>query len=131
MMWQLPASKLPVGAQDLTETWSRISRQHMSAGSGCGCGFGGLILQAADFELDIIEFVIDDAKTQGRVNLPPFIDAWSKRGPDRYSVISLLKALGATDNELSAEDRAFALARLATTLDAIENAHNKGRFSCD
>jgi hypothetical protein len=130
-MLQFQPTNPPPKASDLTELWSRISRQHMSAGSGCGCGFGGLILQAADFELDIVEFVIDDAKTDGRINLPLFIDSWSKRGPDRYSIVSLLKALENTENELSQDDRSFALARLAKTLESIDSAHGKGRFSCD
>ena len=118
-------------ARELSEIWNRISRQHMSAGSGCGCGFGGLILQASDFELDIVEFVIDDAKQEGRAALPGFIDAVSKRGPDRYSVSALLQALPAADMPLGPDDLDFALARLATTLTAIESSHNKGRFACD
>lgn len=130
-MLQFSAPKPPSKARELTEIWNRISRQHMSAGSGCGCGFGGLILQAADFELDIVEFVIDDARNDGRVALPPFIDAVSKRGPERYSIVALLKALEDSDGRLSPDDQTFALARLATTLGSIDSAHGQGRFACD
>lgn len=130
-MLQFPAPKPSSRASELTEIWNRISRQHMSAGSGCGCGFGGLILQAADFELDIVEFVIDDAKSEGRPALPAFIDAVCKRGPDRYSILALLNGLDAGDDRISEADRSFALERLATTLSSIDAAHGKGRFACD
>lgn len=130
-MLQFSSPKPPSKASELMEIWNRISRQHMSAGSGCGCGFGGLILQAADFELDIVEFVIDDAKNDGRHDVPPFIDAVSKRGPDRYSIVALLTALDAGDGRISDGDQAFALARLATSLTSIDSAHGKGRFACD
>lgn len=130
-MLQFPTPKPPSRASDLTEIWNRISRSHMSAGSGCGCGFGGLILQAADFELDIVEFVIDDAKKDGRSALPSFIDAVCKHGPDRYSILALLNGLDTGDNRISEDDRSFVLERLAKTLGSIDTAHGKGRFACD
>lgn len=130
-MLQIPATRPPVQARDLTEIWNRISRQHMSTGSGCGCGFGGLVLQAADFELDIVEFVVDDARKQGRTAIPDFIDEVAKRGPDRYSIVALLKGLDTGDNKISKDDRSFVLERLAKTLGAIDTAHGKGRFACD
>lgn len=130
-MLQFPAPKPRSRASELTETWNRISRRHMSAGSGCGCGFGGLILQAADFELDIVEFVIDDARKEGRTALPPFIDAVCKRGPDRYSILALLKVLDTEDDRIGEDDRSFALERLATTLTSIDSAHGRERFACD
>ncbi|MCA0338752.1 MAG: hypothetical protein LCH61_08935 [Proteobacteria bacterium] len=130
-MLQFPESKPISRARQLTDMWNRISRQHMSAGSGCGCGFGGLILQAADFELDIVEFVIDDAKKEGRVALLPFIHAVCNRGPDRYSILALLQGLDADDDRISDDDRSFALERLANTLGSIDSAHGQRGFACD
>jgi hypothetical protein len=74
-------------ARELAEMWSRIGRQHISAGQGCGCGFGGLLLQGSDFELDIVEFLINDARKAGLTNIESFIDAAARRGPDRYSLV--------------------------------------------
>lgn len=130
-MLSIPPPRSPTSASVLMECWNRISRRHMSGGAGCGCGFGGLILQAADFELDIVEFVIDDAKNEGRTALPPFIDVACKRGPDRYSLLALLKVLEEADSSISEDDRSFVLERLATTLTSIDSAHGARRFACD
>lgn len=119
-------------ASDLVEIWGRISSQHLSGGQGCGCSFGGLMFQASDFELDIVEFVIGEAKKAGLPKAETFIDETAKRGPDRYSLPALLKALelgeyrAATDAEID-----IILTSLNTTLSAIEKAHSKGRFACD
>lgn len=130
-MLHFPEPKPVSRARQLTEMWNRISRQHMSVASGCGCGFGGLILQASDFELDIVELVIDDANKHGRHALPAFIDSASKRGPDRYNLRALLNALDEEDGRLCEEDRTFALERLAATLGSIDAAHGRGRFTCE
>ncbi|HEY8580840.1 MAG TPA: hypothetical protein VIL72_13205 [Beijerinckiaceae bacterium] len=123
-----------IRARALGDTWRRISRRHLSSGQGCACGFGGgLMLQGADFELDIVEFVIDDARKAGLKEVEPFIDAVSKRGPDRYSLPDLIEALGRDDAErpLPAAARAFALDRLARVLGSMDAAHAGGRFACD
>ncbi len=118
----------------LAETWQRISRQHLTSGQGCACGFGvGLTLQGADFELDIVEFLIDDARKAGHSCVEPFIDAVAKRGADRYSLLALIEALGrvAPVKTLSDDARAFAIERLRTTLGSMDTAHPGGRFACD
>lgn len=119
-------------ASNLVETWGRLSRQHLSGGQGCGCSFGGLMFQASDFELDIVEFVIGDAGQAGLPGVEAYVDAVSKRGPDRYSLPALLKAL--EDGERRDASEAvidFVVERLTTTLTNIEQAHAKGRFACD
>jgi hypothetical protein len=119
-------------ARDLASLWSRISRQHLSAGQGCSCGFGGMMLQASDFELDIVEFVINDARKAGLSGVEVFIDSVAKRGADQYSLPALLDAI-AKDSPLQpgGEEVDFALGRLRTTLTSIEDAHNSARFVCD
>lgn len=119
-------------ASDLTEIWGRLSRQNLTGGQGCGCSFGGLMFQASDFELDIVEFVIGAADQAGLPGVCVFIDAISKRGPDRYSLPALLKALeGDAFGAASDADIDFTIERLTTTLSNIEKAHSKGRFACD
>ena len=111
--------------------WGRIGRQHLSAGQGCACGFGGLLLQASDFELAIVEFLINDARKADLPNVEPFIDAAARRGPDRYSLRALLDAIAAADvtSAASPVELDFALTRLRTSLTSIDAAHS--RFTCD
>jgi hypothetical protein len=120
-------------AKDLGEMWNRVSRQHLTAGAGCSCGIGGLMLQASDFELDIVEFLINDARKEKLADLEAFIDAVAARGPDRYSLKALLEALGEFDHPAmpAARDVQFALDRLRKTLSSMDTAHTKGRFACD
>ena len=117
--------------QRLAGLWSRISRQHLSSGQGCACGFGGgLILQGASFELDIIEFLIEDAKKLAYTEIEPFINAVSKRGPDRYSLPDLLSAIEKTDCTLAAPQVDFILEKLAGIFSSMDDAHSR-RFACD
>jgi hypothetical protein len=119
-------------ASGLTEMWGRLSSQHLSGAQGCGCSFGGLMFQASDFELDIVEFVIGDASKAGLPGVEAYIDAIAKRGPDRYSLRALLKALEESDARPASDvEINFIIERLNTTLSNIEQAHSKGRFVCD
>lgn len=119
-------------ALELTDVWSRLSRQHLSGGQGCGCSFGGLMFQASDFELDIVEFVVGGADTSGLPGVGAYIDDVAKRGPDRYSLPALLKALAEGDYRGAGEAEIdFTLDRLGSTLSNIEKAHSRGRFACD
>lgn len=119
-------------AADLRAIWGRISSQHLSGGQGCGCSFGGLMLQASDFELDIVEFAITEARKAGQPGVETYVDAIAKRGPDRYSLPALLKALEEGDYRAASEDEiAVTLDSLQTTLSAIEKAHSRSRFACD
>jgi hypothetical protein len=123
-----------VEAQALAEMWRRVSRQHLSSGQGCACGFGGgLMLQGAAFELDIVEFLIDDARKAGLGGVETFIDAVAKRSVDQYSLIALIDGLGRVDpaKSLTIIERAFAINRLRTTLVSMDSAHTGGRFACD
>jgi hypothetical protein len=118
-------------AEALADIWSRVSRQHMSAAAGCSCGFGGFVVSAADFELDIVEFVIAEAETAGLAGVGPFITAVSGRGPDRYSLAALLAALKRDPASADAADLDFILDRLSTTLSSIDRNHSRNRFVCD
>ncbi len=128
----MTAAQRHAEAQRLAGLWSRISRQHLSSGQGCACGFGGgLILQGASFELDIIEFVVDEAKKHGHVDLERFVDAVSKRGPERYSLLDLLEAIGKTHSELEQQPSQldFILTKIKDVLEGMDAAHS-GRFAC-
>ena len=120
-------------ARELTEMWNRVSRQHLTAAAGCSCAMGGLFLQASDFELDIVEFLINDARKDGRENVEPFVDAVAGRGPDRYSLAALFDAIARADHPATPpiEDLQFALDRLRKTISSMDTAHSQNRFVCD
>ena len=120
-----------LAARELAALWQRIGSQHIGAQGCAACGFGGMMLQASDFDLDIVEFVIGDASKAKRPEVEAFIDRVAKRGPDRYSLPALLDAIATQRDGAASDDLDFVLARLRTTLTSIEAAHNSARFVCD
>lgn len=120
-------------ARELAAMWRRIGSQHLSSMQGCSCGFGGLMIQASDFEIDIVEFVIGDAHKAGLPDVEAYINAVSRRGEDRYSLLALLSEIEKPRNHTPAkpEELDFILTRLRTTLSSIEAAHNGPGFICD
>ena len=119
-------------ALELQEIWRRVSSLHLSGGQGCGCSFGGLMLMASDFELDIVEFVVAEAGKTGATGVEEYIDAVARRGPDRYSLPALLTCIGDGDvRDASEGDVELILKSLNRTLSAMERAHSRGRFACD
>jgi hypothetical protein len=120
-------------AHELAALWSRISRQHLSAGQGCACGFGGLLLQASDFEIDIVEFLINDARQAGLIGIEPYVNAVARRGDDGYNLAALFQAIAEPVGQSIAttEELDFALTRLRKTLSSMEAAHSNSRFVCD
>ena len=133
-MTQLSPDGRRLMARELGEMWSRVSRQHLSSGQGCACGFGGgLMLQGSAFELDIVEFLIDEARQAGHADLVSFIDVVAKRGADSYNLPALLDALGNADHPAAPETTQviFGLERLRATLSSMDEVHARGRFACD
>lgn len=133
-LMEMGPDRLTADAIALSGLWRRVSRRHLSSGQGCACGFGGgLMLQGAAFELDIVEFLIDDARKAGHAILESFIDEVAKRGPDHYSLVALIDALARADKAtaLGEKARAFAIERLRATLGSMDAAHAGGRFACD
>jgi hypothetical protein len=90
------------------------------------------MFQASDFELDIVEFVIAGAEQAHLPGAVVFVDAVSRRGPDRYSLPALLKALAEGDHRAATPAEIdCVIERLNVTLSNIDRAHAKGRFACD
>jgi hypothetical protein len=118
-------------AREIGDMWRRISRRHLTSGQGCACGFGGgLMLQGADFELDIVEFLIEDGFKAGHAALNAYIEAVANRGPDKYSLPALIDALGREAlADISDAEAMFAIETLRKTLGSMDAAHT--RFACD
>jgi hypothetical protein len=116
--------------REIGEMWRRVSRTHLTSGQGCACGFGGgLMLQGADFELDIVEFLIEDAMKAGYDALRIFINEAGRRGSKDYSLPALIEALGRDPLQgLTEAEASFAIATLRKTLASMDGAHS--RFAC-
>lgn len=52
-------------ARDLSELWSRLASRHVSLATACACGAGGVTLVLEDFELDIFDYLKDNAERSG------------------------------------------------------------------
>jgi hypothetical protein len=113
--------------------WSRISGHYLSSDLGCSCCAGGVVLQASDFERDIIEFLLSDARKAGLTSFESFLGAVARRGDDRYSLPRLIDSIAEGDDSAvgSHKELEFTLARLRPILSSIEAAQNRGRFACD
>ena len=120
-------------ARDLSEMWSRISGHYLSSDLGCSCCAGGVVLQASDFERDIIEFLLRDARKAGLMSFESFLDAVARCGDEQYSLPRLIDAIaeGGQSAAGNYKELDFALARLRPILSSIEAAQSTGRFACD
>lgn len=56
---------LALRAEQLLDLWSSLSMQHVALGAGCACGMGGISLRLDDFELDIVDYLIDAGVRSG------------------------------------------------------------------
>ena len=52
---------LATRAERLLAMWSELSMRHVTLGTACGCGMGGISLRLEDFELDIVDYLHDAA----------------------------------------------------------------------
>lgn len=52
---------LSTRAERLLAMWSELSMRHVTLGTACGCGMGGISLRLEDFELDIVDYLHDAA----------------------------------------------------------------------
>ena len=121
-----------VEARALKDLWSRVARQHLAGRQGCSCGVGGIVLQAMDFEADIVDYLIDAADKAGQPGVSAFIERKAIRAGETYSLVALLDAVAGADGaDVPADGLALVLGRLRGTLSAMNEAHETRRFVCD
>lgn len=110
-------------ARDLLDTWERVSRQHVSLATGCGCGIGGVTLQLQDFEQDIADYVLGQAERSRRQDVIDFLHAHGQ-AEGRWSIGLLLAALAGPPATGDGDDVAeFILTRLGKTLRSFAKLH--------
>lgn len=56
---------LAARAEQLLDLWSSLAMQHVALGAGCACGTGGISLRLEDFELDIVDYLVDAGVRSG------------------------------------------------------------------
>jgi hypothetical protein len=113
-------------ASELLEIWQRVSSRHVSLGTSCACGIGGVTLQLQDFEQDILDFVIGQAERSKRTDVIAYVRESAfdvQRG--RGSVEHLLKTLsrGDTQGLGEADVPIFVLGKLGKTLRSFARLH--------
>ena len=113
-------------ALELLDIWQRVSSRHVSLGTSCACGSGGVILQLQDFEQDIVDFVLGQAERNHRSDVIAYLkdnafDVQSGLG----SVELLLANLGTADDQTVAESDipTFVLEKLGKTLRSFARLH--------
>ena len=112
-------------ALELLEVWQRVSSRHVSLGTSCACGAGGVTLQLQDFEEDIIDYLLIQAERSKRPDVTAYLrqNAFAADG-GRAGVGLLLTNLGATaDSGTSTDIPAFLLGRLGKTLRSFASLH--------
>ena len=119
-------------ARELSEMWNRISGECLFPVQGCSCCAGGLALHGVDFEPDIFELLISDARKAGITDLESLLDIVARRGDGLYSLPKLIEFFAEDDCSMpQIKEVEFALSQVRSILTAIEAAQNKGRFACD
>lgn len=91
------------------------------------------MIQASDFESDIVEFVMTSARNEGLSGIEDYINATCKRANYQYSIPALLQAISEeeTADPVRINELEFILAQLRKTLSSIESTHSSSRFICD
>lgn len=113
-------------ALELLDIWERLSSRHVSLGTGCACGIGGVTLQLQDFEQDIVDFLLGQAERGKRPDVAAYLKE-KALDPDsgKWSVNRLLAAL--SDAERAATSPSdipgFLLERLSKTLRSFARLH--------
>jgi hypothetical protein len=121
-------------SERLLAIWKNASRRHVSLGSACGCGIGGVTLAVQDYEQDIVDYLLAQAEKHTRDDVVDFLDHYGRRRySDAWDLTELLGNLARQtipQAEKSSEPIAqepipeFLLQRLARTLSSFIQQHD-------
>ena len=113
-------------ALELLDIWQRVSSRHVSLGTSCACGTGGVTLQLRDFEQDIVDFLLGQAERNKRVDVIVYLrgnafDAQSDQGNVGLLLTNLSGAH--TESDTHSDIPTFVLERLGKTLRSFARLH--------
>ncbi len=122
---QFSAPAAPFGADELLAIWQTSSARHLAFG-GCACGIDGVVLRLDDFETDIVDYLLDEARRHERSDVADLIEREARRPDDAWSVGALLTALS-VGLDVNENARTFLLVRLGRTLGSFADTHGAPR----
>jgi hypothetical protein len=105
--------------RELATLWSTVSRRHVSLGTACSCGMGGVTLHLQSYEQDIVDYVVADAQKLRRPDVLAFLEGNARKNEEAdWSILLLLTMLeqNAKAEADNAGIRQFVLERLSRTL---------------
>ena len=113
-------------ASELLEIWQRVSSRHVSLGTSCACGIGGVTLQLQDFEQDILDFVIGQAERSKRTDVIAYVresafDSQRERGSVEHLLTTLSRGEGQGAGQVDVPT--FVLEKLGKTLRSFARLH--------
>jgi hypothetical protein len=113
-------------ALELLDIWRRVSSRHVSLGTSCACGLGGVTLQLQDFEQDIVDFVLGQAERNKRVDVIAYLrvnafDPQTERGNVGLLLTNLSRAQ--IEGHAQPDIPTFVLERLGKTLRSFASLH--------
>lgn len=122
-MSTLPAAE---EARALATLWSSMARRHVSMGSACSCGIGGVTLQLQSYEQDIVDYVVAEAEKRQRPDVLDFLERQARADADSgWKIPLLLTHLEAAGVE--SDIAQFILERLGRTLHSFAEMHGDAR----
>lgn len=105
----------------LAELWSRLSARHVTLGSACGCGVGGVSVTLEDFERDIADYLWHESERLGARAAHAFL---AEAGPIEAQPQPVRALLDRLCEGLAPPDAAdWLLPRLSRTLESFASLH--------
>lgn len=111
-------------ANELLETWERLSNSHKVIGGSCSCGAHGLVLRLADFEQDIGDYLYSEGEQHQRRDVLTLLQANARSG-DQWSIVHLLERLADGTAAVDMAAANFVLERLPRTVQSFEELHRR------
>ena len=62
-------------AEHMLDLWRELAMRHIALGAGCACGTGGVSLRLEDFELDIVDYLVDAGLRCGVTDVVEYFEA--------------------------------------------------------
>lgn len=111
-------------ADALLDLWSRLATRHVALGAACACGMGGISLQLADFELDIVGYLEDAGLRSDVPEVVAFFNASQQAGAQDQPLLRLLEEVRQGRLPDAASD--WLLPKVERTLRSFAELHGPG-----